>query len=172
ALREKGIAALKESQNKPRVLPQAAKLCSQAAQAYAASGQEALTAEMYSYVYWCKRKMPGVELDALVKSGDKAVTEVFAEVDKNIDQQKAKAYLDSAEAFAEAWPAEHFLCAVRFFEISERFRETLPGLTAKERFTSEKATAELETAPKKEEPPPPREVAIAPVEAAALPEKR
>lgn len=171
ALREKGIAALKESQTKPRALTEAAKICAQAAQSYAVTGQEALAAEMYAYVFWCKKKMPRIDIDAIVKSGDKAVIDAFAEVDKNIDVQKARACLDSAEAFAEAWPAEHFLCAIRFFEVAERFKETLPGLTAHERFTSEKANADEESSPKKAAPQP-KDANIIPVEAVAIMEQQ
>src|SRR5467141_3858878 len=81
-LREKGIAALKESQANPRAIVEAARAFAKAAEAYATSGNEEKSVEMNSFLYWCKKKMTLQDIEAFINGGEAAVAEKLNAVEK------------------------------------------------------------------------------------------
>lgn len=129
-LHKKGIEALKESQSNPEAIVTAARYFAQAAAQYEAQKNEALTVEMNSYLYWCKKKMTIKDIDAFLKDGNVAVAERLKIVEKAPAQEEAQAWFDRADTYARAHPDEHLLIAVRYFEVADRFRESDAGRAA------------------------------------------
>ena len=70
-VRERGIAALKDSQTNPRAIVDAVRLFVKAAELYSAAGDEEKNVEMNSFLYWCKKKMTMEDIDVFTKGGDR-----------------------------------------------------------------------------------------------------
>ena len=121
--REKGIAALKESQVNPRAIVEAARHFVKAADLYNAAGNEEKNVEMNSFLYWCKKKMTLEDIDAFTKGGEAAVTNKFAALEKSAPKvDEAQKWFDRADQFANKNPNEHLLIAIRFYDIADRFK--------------------------------------------------
>ncbi len=137
-LREKGIAALKESQANPRAIVEAARCFVKAGELYNAAGNEEKNVEMNSFLYWCKKKMTMEDIDAFTKGGEAAVSTKLAAVEKLVPKSdEAQNYFDRAEQFANNNPGEHMLIAVRFYEVADRFKGSDASLKAQDRSLKE-----------------------------------
>src|SRR5205823_3526140 len=92
--------------------------------------------EMNSFLYWCKKKMTLQQMDAFLKGGD-AVNATVARRMKELEEapkaDEAQTYFDRAIAYANAHSDEHYLIAVRFFEVADRFKGSDTGLQATDR---------------------------------------
>lgn len=137
-LREKGIAALKESQANPRAIVEAARNFAKAAAAYGAAGNEEKSVEMNSFLYWCKKKMTLEDIEVFTKGGEGAVAERLTAVEKIAPKvDEAQKWLERAEKFAAGNPNEHLLIAVRFYEVADRFQGSKESLKAQDRSLKE-----------------------------------
>jgi len=76
-----------------------------------------------SMLYWAKKMTPVTEADAHKEDG--AEVEVTAAI-----EEMAKEFYRRAEQYAAAHPDDHFLIAIRFFEVADRFRGTKLSLKA------------------------------------------
>jgi hypothetical protein len=138
ALREKGIAALKDSQANPRAIVDAARFFVKAGELYGAAGNDEKNVETNSFLYWCKKKMTLEDIDAFRKGGESAVSNKLADVEKLAPKaDDAQKWFDRAEAFANQNPAEHLLIAIRFFEVADRFQGSAASLKAQDRSLKE-----------------------------------
>ena len=136
--REKGIAALKDSQQHPRAIVEAARAFVKASELYVTAGDEEKAIEMNSFLYWCKKKMAMEDIDAFVKEGDAAVSNKLNAIEKLAPKaDEAQAYLDRAELFANKNPAEHLLIAIRFYEVADRFKGSDASMKAQDRSLKE-----------------------------------
>ncbi len=130
-LQQKGIAALKDSQTYPDAIVLAARCFAKASAIYESNGKPDLAVEMNSYLYYCKKKMTMKDIDTFLKGEETTVSARLTAVEnKPPAQSDAQAYLDRVDSFARANPSEHFLAAVRFFEVADRFKDTDAGRTA------------------------------------------
>ena len=137
-IREKGIRALKESETDSRTIVEAARAFAKAADLYAKAGDEDKATEMNAFLYWCKKKMSLQDIEQFTKSGDAVTAEKLSTVEKLApnpdDSQK---WLYRAEKYAKENPNEHYLIAVRFFEVASRFVGTKESIAAQERSLKE-----------------------------------
>ena len=137
-VREKGIAALKESQTDPHAIVEAARLFVKAGALYGEAGNEEKNVEMNSFLYWCKKKMTLEDINAFIKGGDAEVTGKLAALDKIVPKtDDAQKWFDRADQFAKKNPTEHLLIAVRFFEVADRFKGSDASFAAQERSLKE-----------------------------------
>ena len=137
-LREKGIAALKESQANPRAIVEAARAFVKAEALYVQAGNDEKSVEMNSFLYWCKKKMAMEDIDAFVKGGEEAVSTKLNAIEKLAPKaDEAQAFLDRAEQFAYKNPAEHLLIAIRFYEVADRFKGSDTSMKAMDRSLKE-----------------------------------
>ena len=137
-MREKGIAALKESQANPRAIVEAARAFVKASELYVTAGNEEKAIEMNSFLYWCKKKMAMEDIDAFIKGGETSVSTKLNAIEKLAPKaDEAQAYLDRAEQFASKNPAEHLLIAIRFYEVADRFKGSDASMKALDRSLKE-----------------------------------
>ena len=137
-VREKGIAALKESQNNPRAIVDAARLFVRAGAMYGNAGDEEKNVEMNSFLYWCKKKMTLADIDIFTKGGEAAVTSKLAAVEKAAPKaDEAQKWFDRADQFATKNPNEHLLIAIRFYEVADRFKGVDASMQAQDRSLKE-----------------------------------
>jgi len=151
-IREKGIRALKESETNPRAIVEAARAFLKAADLYTAAGNDEQATEMNSFLYWCKKKMTLQDIEQFTKSGNTAIVEKLEAIDKIAPKaDDAQKWFDRAEKYAKDNPNEHYLIAVRFFEVASRFVGTKESIAAQERSLKEQglsvAKAASKTAP-------------------------
>lgn len=138
ALRERGIAALKESQNNPRAIVEAARCFAKAAEMFLAANDEEKAVEMNSFLYWCKKKMTLEDMDAFIKGGDAKVAEKINAVEKSAPKaDESQKWFDRAEKFAKNNPNEHLLIAIRFYEVADRFKGSDASFKAQDRSLKE-----------------------------------
>ena len=137
-VREKGIAALKDSQTNPRAIVDAARLFVRAGALYGDAGDEEKNVEMNSFLYWCKKKMTLVDIEQFTKGGEAAVTSKLTAVEKAAPKaDDAQKWFDRADQFAKKNPDEHLLIAIRFYEVADRFKGSDPGGVALDRSLKE-----------------------------------
>ncbi len=137
-VREKGIAALKDSQTNPRAIVDAARFFVRAAALYGEAGNEEKNVEMKSFLYWCKKKMTLADIEQFIKGGEDAVASKLAAVEKAAPKaDDAQKWFDRAGQFATKNPDEHLLIAIRYFEVADRFKGTDTGHAAIERSLNE-----------------------------------
>jgi len=137
-IREKGIRALKESESNPRSIVEAARAFLKAADLYTAAGNDEQATEMNSFLYWCKKKMTLQDIEQFTKSGNTAIVEKLEAVEKIAPKaDEAQKWFDRAEKYAKDNPNEHYLIAVRFFEVASRFIGTKESIAAQERSLKE-----------------------------------
>lgn len=139
-LREAGFAALKAAQADPDQIVQAARLLSQAADAFAKAGKDADAQDLESYLFWAKKKMTIQQIDAFLfqssnndtaKAVAKAVVAKLEQIEKKeVKVEESVAWLARADSYAAAKTADQFLVAVRYFEVASRFKGTPEGETA------------------------------------------
>ena len=136
--REKGIAALKDSQTNPHAIVEAARHFVKAAALYGDAGNEEKNVEMNSFLYWCKKKMTLEDIEQFTKGGEAAVTSKLAAVEKAAPKaDEAQKWFDRADQFAQKNPTEHLLIAIRFFEVADRFKGSDSGVVALDRSLKE-----------------------------------
>ena len=141
--RQKGIQALKESQTNPRAIVEAARCFAKAAESFANSGDESQATEMNSFLFWCKKKMTYQDIEQFTKGGESAVAAKLFMVEKiSPEIDEAQTWFDRAAKFATDNPGEHFLIAVRFFEVASRFVGSKASIAAQERSLKEQALAQ------------------------------
>ena len=137
-VREKGIAALKESQTNPRAIVDAARFFVKAGALYGDAGDEEKNVEMNSFLYWCKKKMTLADIDQFTKGGEAAVTSKLAAVEKAAPKaDEAQKWFDRSDQFAKKNPTEHLLIAIRFYEVADRFKGVDLSLQAQDRSLKE-----------------------------------
>lgn len=123
-LRDKGFEALKAAQSDETKTVEAARLLAQAAEAYEKSGNEDAASELNSYLYWCKKRMTLEQTETFARTGDSG-RRIAAKLDlvttRKVEPSDAGKWLERAEAFAKAHPNDSLLCAIRFFEVADRF---------------------------------------------------
>ena len=152
--RSQGIDALKSSQSNPAAIVSAARHFAKASELYVKAGDENKATEMNSFLFWCKKKMSYQDIEQFTKGGETAVVEKLYMTEKiKPEADESQAWLDRAEKFSAENPAEHFLIAVRFFEVASRFLGSKASITAQERSLKEQALA-LEKAPAAKAPDP------------------
>ena len=158
-LRERGLAALKAAQSDEARIVEAARYLSQAADAYAAAGNDGEAQELGAYLYWAKKKMSLQQMDAFLTGGEpekKVAARLEAIASAKPEASEAKARLQKAEAFLTANPGEPLLCAIRFYEVADRFAGTPESLEAQRKsldlMQKVKATAPV-AAPKQTQEP-------------------
>lgn len=138
--REKGIAALKDSQTRAGAIVDAARHFAKASELFMKAPDDAKAIEMNSFLFWCKKKMSYRDIEQFTQSGEKAVVEKLFMVEKIVPEaDESQAWLDRAEKFAVENPTEHLLIAVRFFEVASRFVGSNISITAQERSLKELA---------------------------------
>ncbi len=137
-VREKGIAALKDSQTNPRAIVDAARFFVRAAALYGEAGNEEKNVEVNSFLYWCKKKMTLADIEQFTKGGEDAVASKLAAVEKAAPKvDDAPKWFDRADQFAKKNPDEHLLIAIRFYEIADRFKGSDLSLQAQDRSLKE-----------------------------------
>ena len=137
-VREKGIAALKDSQTNPHAIVEAARHFVKAAALYGDAGNEEKNVEMNSFLYWCKKKMTLEDIEQFTKGGEAAVTGKLAALDKLVPKaDDAQKWFDRADQFAKKNPNEHLLIAIRFFEVADRFKGSDASFQAQDRSLKE-----------------------------------
>jgi len=142
-MREKGIAALKDSQTNQRVIVDAARSFVKASELYAAAGDDEKAIEMNSFLYWCKKKMTLDDIETFIKGGESLVSTKLEAIEKLAPKgDEAQSYLDRAEQFAAKNPTEHLLIAIRFFEVADRFKGAEQSFVAKDRSLKEQIAAQ------------------------------
>jgi hypothetical protein len=123
-LRDKGFEALKASQVDETKTVEAARLLAQAAEAYEKAGNEDAASELNSYLYWCKKKMTLEQTETFAKTGDSG-RRIAAKLDevatRKVEPSDVGKWLEQAETFAKAHPNDPLLCAIRYFEVADRF---------------------------------------------------
>ena len=132
-LRERGLEALKAAQADEARIVEAARFLSLAADAYAVKGEETAAEELNAYLYWAKKKMTLQQMDAFLTGGEpekKVAARLEAVATAKPEVSEAKAKLQKAEAFLAANPSEPLLCAIRFYEVADRFAGTPESLEA------------------------------------------
>lgn len=124
-LRDKGFEALKAAQADETKIVDAARFLAQAAEAYEKDGNDNAASELNSYLFWCKKKMTIKQVDSFLANGNgvakAAVAKMEAAEKKEVKPEEAAIWLDKADAFAKAHPNDSLLCAIRFFEVADRF---------------------------------------------------
>src|ERR1043165_5523615 len=141
-LREKGIKALNESQTDPGKVVDAARFFVGAEALYAQKGDEEKAVEMASFLYWCKKKMTLEDVNKFNNGGEAKVAEKLNAVEQMAPKtDEAQKWFDRAEKFAQTNPSEHFLIAVRYFEVASRFKGTDVSLKAQDLSLNEQALA-------------------------------
>ena len=137
-VRERGIAALKESQTNPRAIVNAARLFVGAGAMYGDAGDEEKNVEMNSFLYWCKKKMTLADIEQFTKGGEAAVTSKLAAVEKAAPKaDEVQKWFDRADQFAKKNPDEHLLIAIRFYEVADRFKGVDASMQAQDRSLKE-----------------------------------
>ena len=137
-VREKGIAALKDSQTNPRAIVDAARLFVRAGALYGDAGDEEKNVEMNSFLYWCKKKMTLADIEQFTKGGDEAVASKLAAVEKSAPKaDDAQKWFERADQFAKKNPDEHLLIAIRFYEVADRFKGADASMQAQDRSLKE-----------------------------------
>lgn len=138
-LRDRGLQLLKESEANPDAIVDAARALASAALLYEKKGDETQAVDTNGFLYWCKKKMTLVQLQALSQkdsNGAALATRLLISVDP-VPNSKAAVYLMRADAFANAHADEHLLNAIRYFEVAERFRGTDISLQAQDKSLKE-----------------------------------
>ncbi len=123
-LRDKGFDALKAAQSDDTKIVEAARLLAQSAEAYEKAGNDSAASELGSYLFWCKKRMTLEQAEAFAGKGDtgKRIAErLNAVVAQKVEASDATKWLERADAFAAAHPKEPLLCAIRYFEVADRF---------------------------------------------------
>lgn len=161
ALREKGVAALKDSQSHPRAIVDAARAFVKAEAMYVQVGNDEKSVEMNSFLYWCKKKMTMEDIEAFTKGGEAAVSMKLADVEKTAPAaDDAQKWFDRADQFSTKNPSEHLLIAIRFFEVADRFKGTDASLKAQDRSLKEitlvSSTQQAPAAPERLNPEAPK----------------
>ncbi len=156
-VREKGIAALKDSQTNPRAIVEAARFFVKAAALYGDAGNEEKNVEMNSFLYWCKKKMTLADIEQFTKGGEDAVASKLAAVEKAAPKaDDAQKWFDRADQFAKKNPDEHLLIAIRFFEVADRFKGSDASFAAQERSLKEQLSDKNSTVKTVAQPTPSR----------------
>ena len=129
-LREAGLAALKAAQADPDQIVLAARLLSQAADAFAKAGKDADAQELESYLFWAKKKMTIQQIDKFLGTGNGVAKAAVAKMEqiekKEVKVEESVAWLAKADDYA-AKAKDQFLVAVRYFEVASRFKGTPEG---------------------------------------------
>jgi hypothetical protein len=132
-IRDRGFEALKAAQSDDTKTVEAARLLAQAAEAYEKAGDDNAASELGSYLYWCKKRMTLAQAETFAKSGDSG-KRITAKLDVVASQKvaatEAGKWLEKAEAFAVAHPNDPLLCAIRYFEVADRFVGSQESLIA------------------------------------------
>ncbi len=132
-LRDRGLEALRAAQSDESKLVEAARVLAQAAGAYERAGNEPAAVELNSYLYWCKKRLTLAQSEVLAGKGDsgrRAASRMAAVADRKIEASEAEKWLQRAESFAQAHQKEHLLCAIRYFEVADRFTGSQESLVA------------------------------------------
>ena len=127
ALYKDGIAKLKESQVDHAALVPAMRLLAKAAEAFEKAGDEIKGAEVNSCLYWAKKRMVLADTQGVGTNGTAKRLEAAA---KPVAASEAKAMLEKADLFAKNPVADPLLVAIRYFEVADRFPETMEGRKA------------------------------------------
>ena len=122
-LRDKGFEALKAAQSDETKIVEAARLLAQAAEAYEKAGDESAATELGSYLYWCKKRMTLEQAETFSNTGDagKRIAEKLNAVAQKVEASDVGKWLEKADTFSSAHPNEPLLCAIRYFEVADRF---------------------------------------------------
>lgn len=138
-----GIEAMREAELDPRRGVDAALAFSQALTVYKALGDQDAVCEMQANIYWCKKRMNLDDLQAYVaKKGGAAqqqLTVAREVIEREVPVAEADAYLARARDFQAKQPDKHFLIAIRYSEIIERFPDTEAARVAGQVFAKEQS---------------------------------
>lgn len=132
-LRDRGLEALKASQTDEGKIVEAARCLAEAAEAYEQTGELDKSTELNSYLYWCKKRMTLQQAEEFAGKGDdgrRIAAKLQAVVSQKTDKTEAAKWLDRADAFTQTHEKDPFLCAVRYFEVADRFMGAQESLIA------------------------------------------
>lgn len=133
--KQAGMAALNASQADPDKIVDAAKNFVKAVESYERDNNEVAAVEINSFLYWCKKKMTLEQIGKFAGGGaeeKKIVQRLEKVVTQPVKVDDAAAYLAAADQFASSRPNDHYLIAIRYFEVAERFKGTPASLKAQE----------------------------------------
>ena len=131
------MALLREADQDPAKLVEAAIAFQAALAGYEVAGDSENVCAMQANLFWCKKKMNLATLQAYLaaKGTDKvkveaALAKVDAVVAKPVAASEAPAYLARAEAFASKHADQPLAIAIRYFEVAGRFPDHEAGRAA------------------------------------------
>ncbi len=150
---EAGNNAMKAADSDSSQLIEAAICFAKALKTFEKLGDVEAVTEMNSNIFWCKKKMNANDLIAYNKrkkgeqpagkagdsapatsaqsAEDRAAIAKIEEVEnRKVAVNQASAYFARAEKFAKEHPDKYLQLAIRWFEISERFRDSSEGKKA------------------------------------------
>jgi sulfatase modifying factor 1 len=139
-LEQKGIAALKISQTDGDAVVTAAVYFAQAIDVSEKAGDDDIADELNAYLYWCKKKLSPQQAETFAKGGDASLVEAakrMKALDKPAKAEDVTRCFNRVSAFAKSHPAEHFLIAIQFFDIADRFKGSGLSLKAQDRSLQE-----------------------------------
>ncbi|HLX61790.1 MAG TPA: hypothetical protein VKX17_10955 [Planctomycetota bacterium] len=141
-LRAQGIQALNESQTTPSRIVDAARFFVKAEELYDRAREQEKAVEMNSFLYWCKKKMTLEDIERFTAGGEAAVAVKLKAVEEMAPKpEDAQVWFERAEKFARGNPDQHFLIAVRYFEVASRFVGSDISIKAQELSLNEQALA-------------------------------
>lgn len=135
-LRDQGLEALKAAQADETKIVEAARFLAQAAEAYEKAGNDDAAAELNSYLYWCKKRMTLEQTEAFAgtgESGKRIVEKLDAVATQKVEASEVGQWMKRAEDFEAAHPDNLLLCAIRYFEVADRFIGTQESLVAQKK---------------------------------------
>jgi hypothetical protein len=124
---------LRKSQTDHSQLVPAAKAFLRALTLFEERGNIEKSVEMNSYLYWCKKKMNLDDIGRFALNSGEELGDRFKSIDRmEVKIDEAKIWLDRVNEFARKHPEDHFLIAVRYFEIADRFKGSEISLKAQD----------------------------------------
>jgi len=135
-LAARGRAAMQESNVMPARIVDAAILFTQSLKLYQTQGDLEQIQDLQANIFWCKKRMNLVELQAYLEQKNQdvqakaALVQVDAIAASVVPAAEADAYFKRAQEFALKHPDDHYAVAVRFYEVAERFQGSETSLKA------------------------------------------
>jgi hypothetical protein len=111
----------------------AAKLFAKASALHQAAGNDEGARQANALLYWSKKRMTLVDIEAFQKGTDAVARASMARVTEKVPLSQARKYYQSAVDFARYKSNDQLLIAVRFFEVADRFAGTEVSLEAQRR---------------------------------------
>ncbi len=159
-LAKTGLVLMQQADAEPRKIIDAAVAFYHALELYKKAGDDENVLAMQANIYWCKKKMNAEQIrewlaaksskaaltttvtpdkgppqvvttkEAATEAAKAEIAKVTAVAERKVEVSESKAFFDRADAWVKRNPDKHLEIAIRWFEVADRFPDTVEGRKA------------------------------------------